>query len=195
MVRRSASFLLIAFFLSPSWAQQASGNPSQSVEASNAANSTKPTLPASAPDAPMPDLGSVPSPSDPTRSSAKRMLDRLKPLCLDALFHTCWAQPPEELPASASKADFEFARNMEVAKLYFKSKNYAGAASRFRDALEALPHNPEATFKLARSLEKLRKTDEARDMYQSYLKLQPKGQYAKEAVSALEHLSKQGKGH
>lgn len=83
---------------------------------------------------------------------------------------------------------------MEIANLYFKDKNWAGAESRFREALAALPTSPEATFKLARSLDKLGKSAEAREMYEKYLSLQANGPYAKEAATSLTRLAKQGKG-
>jgi tetratricopeptide (TPR) repeat protein len=196
MVRLSAWLLSIPFILSTAWAQQVDLSPNQSVQVSSESTaSARPTLTASPPDAPMPDLGSVPGPSDASRSAAKRILDQLMPRCLDALFHTCWAQPPGSLPASASKADFEFAKQMEVANLYFKDKNWAGAESRLREALAAQPADPEATFKLARSLDKLGKSNEARETYQRYVSLQPNGAYAKQAADSLARIAKQGKNN
>src|SRR5262249_29222579 len=103
MIRYFARLLLIACSLSLVSAQQVSLSPNSSVEVRNTASSSKPTLDASPPDAPMPDLGSIPGPSDASKSAAKRVLDQLMPRCLDGLFHTCWAPPPV-LPASASKA-------------------------------------------------------------------------------------------
>jgi tetratricopeptide (TPR) repeat protein len=184
------ALLLTALLPPPGGAQQT--DPA-SVQATNAPAPAPPTLAASPPDAPMPDLGSVPGPSDASKSAGKRALDRLMPRCLDGLFHTCWAQPPGNLPASASKADYEFAKQMEIANLYFKDKNWAGAESRLREALAAQPTNPEATFKLARSLDKLGKSNDAREMYQRYMSLQPNGVYAKDAADSLARFAKQGK--
>ncbi|HEY6306057.1 MAG TPA: tetratricopeptide repeat protein [Candidatus Angelobacter sp.] len=82
---------------------------------------------------------------------------------------------------------------MEIANLYFKDKNWAGAESRLREALAAQPTSPEATFKLARSLDRLGKSGEAREMYQKYLSLQANGPYAKEATKSLAGPGKQGK--
>jgi tetratricopeptide (TPR) repeat protein len=141
----------------------------------------------------MPDLGTVPGPSNAAKPLAKRILEPLMPRCLDAIFHTCWAQPPGSLPASATNADYEFAKQMEVANLYFKDKNWAGAESRLREALTAQPTNPEATFKLAQSLDKLGKSSEAREMYEKYLSLQPNGPYATEARNSLANPAKQEK--
>ncbi len=69
-----------------------------------------------------------------------------------------------------------------------EDKNYAGAESRFREALQSLPNNPEATFKLAQSLDRLHRVKEARDFYQAYLKLQANGPFAREAQKALQRL-------
>jgi tetratricopeptide (TPR) repeat protein len=192
---RLLAWLLVTFSLSATWAQQVGLSPNQSVQVSNASASNKPMLPVSPPDAPMPDLGSIPGPSDASKSAGKRKLDQLMPRCLDGLFHSCWAQPPGNLPASAAKADLEFAKQMEIANLYFKDKNWAGAESRLREALAAQPTNPEATFKLARSLDKLGKSREALETYQKYVSLQPNGAYAKEAAEALARIAKQGKKH
>jgi Flp pilus assembly protein TadD len=79
---------------------------------------------------------------------------------------------------------------MEVGYFYFKAKNFAGAESRFREALQTMPRNPEAIFRLAQSLDKLKKTDEARKDYQLYLALQPAGLFAEEASHALRRLEK-----
>jgi Flp pilus assembly protein TadD len=79
---------------------------------------------------------------------------------------------------------------MEVGDFNLKTKNLAGAESRFREALEIRPHNPAATFKLAQTLDKLHKAQEARDTYQLYLKLQPAGPFAKDATQALQRLEK-----
>jgi tetratricopeptide (TPR) repeat protein len=193
MVRLFAWLLYIPFVVSTAWAEQVNASPSQSVQVSNASVPARPTLNASPPDAPMPDLGTVPGPSNASKPLVKRAFDQLMPRCLDGLFHTCWAQPPGSLPANATKADYEFAKNMEVANLYFKDKNWAGAESRLREALTAQPTNPEATFKLARSLDKLGKSAEAREMYEKYLSLQPNGPYVKEATASLAVPGKQGK--
>ncbi|HEY6305783.1 MAG TPA: tetratricopeptide repeat protein [Candidatus Angelobacter sp.] len=193
MVRLSAC-LLTLFLLSAAWAQHVDVSSDRSVQVShNASASTKPTLTASPPDAPMPDLGSVPGPSNASKPLAKRVLDQLVPRCLDAMFHICWAQPPGGPPVPPPKPDHEFTRNMEVANLYFADKNWAGAESRLREALAAQPTSPEATFKLARSLDRLGKSGLAREMYQKYLSLQPNGPYAKEATQSLAGPAKQGK--
>ena len=83
------------------------------------------------------------------------------------------------------EADREFAKNFSVGDAYFKGKNYRGAESRFREALEYKPNHPEATYKLAVSVDKLGKTDEAQALYEAYLSLSPTGPYADRARKAL----------
>ncbi len=80
-------------------------------------------------------------------------------------------------------------RNFEVGDLYFHNKNYKGAESRFREALQYKPEYPEAIFKLAVSLEKLDNQKEAVAAYQSYLELLPDGPFADPARKAVQRLS------
>jgi Flp pilus assembly protein TadD len=49
-----------------------------------------------------------------------------------------------------------------VGDTYFKKRNYRGAESRLREALEYKSHDPETTYKLAVSVDKLGKIDAAR---------------------------------
>jgi Tetratricopeptide repeat len=140
----------------------------------------------SPPDAPMPDLGTLQG-SDKSKSRLKRALDRAKPNCLDAVVHTCWSSPPGD---GKTLEEREFAEDMEIGTYAFKYKNYRGAELRFRHALEYKPGQPDATFKLAESLDKLGKSDEAKQEYQAYLGSQPNGSHADRARAALERLSK-----
>jgi len=144
-------------------------------------------LPSSA-DAPVPDLGTIPGAPDKSKSRMKRTIDRLAPTCLDAATHTCWSSPPGE--ESTSEADREFTKDMEAGGLYFKDKNYKGAESRFRDALDYKPNQPDATFRLAETLDRLSKNDEAQTMFQAYLRTQPNGTYAEKARIALQRIEK-----
>jgi TolA-binding protein len=89
-----------------------------------------------------------------------------------------------------SQEERGFAEDMEIGTYAFKYKNYRGAELRFRHALEYKPGHPDATFKLAESLNKLGKNDEAKQMYQAYLGSQPNGLYAERARTALQRLSK-----
>ena len=78
----------------------------------------------------------------------------------------------------------EFAEDIEIGTYAFKYKNYRGAELRFRHALEYKPGQPDATFKLAESLDKLGKSDEAKQQYQAYLSSQPHGPHADRARAA-----------
>lgn len=79
---------------------------------------------------------------------------------------------------------------MEAGDLYFKDKNYKGAELRFRDALNYRPNEPDVTFRLAETLARESKNDEARALYEAYLKIQPGGRYAERARTALQRLRK-----
>jgi tetratricopeptide (TPR) repeat protein len=86
------------------------------------------------------------------------------------------------------KAEREAQRNRDAGEIYYRDKNYRGSESRFREALRYEPADPMATFELAESLEKLGKRDEARDVYQTYLKILPNGPSAAGAKKALKRL-------
>jgi TolA-binding protein len=79
----------------------------------------------------------------------------------------------------------EFTKNFEVGETYLQGKNYKAAESRFREALQYKPDHPGATYKLAVSVDKLGKTDEAMALYDKYLKMLPSGPYADQARKAL----------
>ena len=144
--------------------------------------------PPSPPDAPLPDLGSLPSPANTTKSKLKRALDRLTPNCADVVYHSCWSSPAQDPSARLPEAEREAQRNRDAGEIYYRDKNYRGSESRFREALRYEPADPVATFGLAESLEKLGKRDEARDVYQTYLKILPNGPSAAEAKKALKRL-------
>jgi TolA-binding protein len=79
---------------------------------------------------------------------------------------------------------------MEAGELYFKGKNYKGSELRFRDALDYKPDQPDATFRLAETLDRLGKNDETQTTYQAYLRIQPNGTYGEKARIALQRLGK-----
>ena len=144
--------------------------------------------PPSPPDAPLPDLGSLPSPAGTTKSKVKRALDRITPHCADVVYHSCWSSPAQDPSARLPEAEREAQRNRDAGEIYYRDKNYRGSESRFREALRYEPADPVATFELAESLEKLGKRDEARDVYQTYLKILPNGPSAAGAKKALKRL-------
>ena len=63
--------------------------------------------------------------------------------------------------------------NLSRGDFNVKDRNYRGAELRFRDALTYKPDSPDATFKLAQSLDGLGKNDAAKNGYQNYLAMQP----------------------
>ena len=81
-------------------------------------------------------------------------------------------------------------KNVEVGDYYFKRKNYVAAAGRYREALKWKDNDAIATFKLAVSSEKLGKLEDAREAYESYLKILPNGPSAEQSKKALENLPK-----
>jgi hypothetical protein len=127
-----------------------------------------PPLP-SPPDAPVPDLGSLPAKPNVADTPAKRFLSKLTPKCLDAVLHTCWSSPTGDPSSVLPKAEREFAKDLEVGDLYFKEKNFGAAESRYLDALNYHPEDSGALFKLAQTEDKLGKIDDARDLFQTYL--------------------------
>lgn len=81
-------------------------------------------------------------------------------------------------------------KHVEVGDFYEKRKNYQAAAARYREALKWKPNDATATIKLAKTSEKLGKLDDAREAYESYLKILPRGPFAEESKKALERLPK-----
>src|SRR5260370_14349922 len=141
-------------------------------------------LPPSPPDLINPDPGSLPKQEDKAKSPAKRAAERLTPLCVDATFRSCLFIGNDNVPQTGD-AEREFAKSFEVGDTYFKQGNYKAAESRLREALGYKPNNTGATYKLASSVDKLCKTDEAQTLYQTYPKLSPNGPYADRARKAL----------
>jgi Flp pilus assembly protein TadD len=86
------------------------------------------------------------------------------------------------------EAEREAQRDRDAGEIYYRDKNYKGSESRFREALRYEPADPVATFELAESLEKLGKRAEARDAYQTYLKILPNGPSAAGAKKAIKRL-------
>jgi tetratricopeptide (TPR) repeat protein len=79
-------------------------------------------------------------------------------------------------------------RDEEIADLYFKDGNYAGALSRYAEALHFVPDDETAAFGVAESARKLGKRDQAVEAYKTYLKLAPQGKKAKQAHKAIAEL-------
>ncbi len=84
------------------------------------------------------------------------------------------------------------AKDVEVGDYYFKKKNYKAAIERYKDALIYKPNDAVAHFRLAESLDKTGKSDEAVEHYQEYLKILPHGPFSEDAQKALSRLSASG---
>jgi len=85
-------------------------------------------------------------------------------------------------------------KDVEVGDYYAKQKNYRAAISRYREALEYKPRDAEATFKLAQTLEKVNAYQEARDDYEAYLIILPRGPYADKARQGIDRLKDKSHG-
>jgi tetratricopeptide (TPR) repeat protein len=82
--------------------------------------------------------------------------------------------------------------DLNVAKFYFRDENYQGAYLRAKDAINVQPDYSTPHFVLAQIAQKMKKKDEAITEYQTYLKLDPEGEKAKEAHKALAELQPSG---
>ena len=82
------------------------------------------------------------------------------------------------------------AKDVEVGDFYFRRKNYIGAEDRYREALVYKENDAIATFRLAVCLEKMSRFDEARQEFESYLKILPNGPEAGDAKKAIEKLNR-----
>jgi tetratricopeptide (TPR) repeat protein len=80
------------------------------------------------------------------------------------------------------------AKDVEVGDFYFKRKNYRAAEDRYREALLYKENDAIATFRLSVCLDKMDRPGEARQGYESYLKILPHGPEAEQARKALERL-------
>src|SRR5579872_1071528 len=124
-------------------------------------------------------------------SSSRDSIIDLKPPRNDAKDHPNSSSAEDEYDQNQEfhvwdphKAD----KHVEVGDYYFKLGNYPAAASRYREALQYQSNHAIATFRLAQSLEKLGKTDEAIQYYTAYLKILPHGHDAAEANKAVVRL-------
>ncbi len=80
------------------------------------------------------------------------------------------------------------AKDVEVGDFYFKRKNYRAAEDRYREALLYKNNDAIATYRLAVCLEKLDRPDDARQEYESYLKILPHGPQSEEVQKSLDRL-------
>lgn len=80
------------------------------------------------------------------------------------------------------------AKDVEVGDFYFKKKNYSAAESRYREALYYKDNDADATYRLAICLEKMDRPQEAREEFESYLRILPHGPEAEDAKKAIDRL-------
>lgn len=80
------------------------------------------------------------------------------------------------------------AKDVEIGDFYFKRKNYRAAESRYREALLYKDNDAIATYRLAVCLEKLEQPEDAREEYESYLKILPNGPESEHARKAIDRL-------
>jgi hypothetical protein len=78
--------------------------------------------------------------------------------------------------------------DLYIAKFYLHDENYQGAYLRAKDAVSIQPDYSATHFALAEVAQKMKKKDEAIAEYQTYLKLDPDGEKAKDARKALAEL-------
>jgi tetratricopeptide (TPR) repeat protein len=82
-------------------------------------------------------------------------------------------------------------KSVEIGDFYFKRKRYAGALSRYKEAVQADPHFAPAYLGLGRVYERIGLKQKALEAYQRYLDELPskkQADEAKEVHSAIERL-------
>jgi tetratricopeptide (TPR) repeat protein len=137
-------------------------------------------------------------PGDDSSSSSSRSPDDADPAPADD--SATKGDPPEgtsvhrKLPKvkRVQTDDERVDEDLNVAKFYFRDENYQGAYLRAKDAINVQPDFSTPHFVIAQIAQKLKKKDEAIAEYQTYLKLDPEGEKAKEARRALAELQPSG---
>jgi len=194
---RSLCFLLLLGGTLAVWAQNSSSPPPQNSQTPDAPSSSesKPA-PARKPNLTPPRsdsrINADAIPDEPGGSSSKDTQvdlsppendDRAHPGSFDAT-NGGSGEVGEFHPWDPHKA----AKDIEVGDFYFKRKNYAAAESRYREALYYKDNDALATFHLAICLEKMGQPEEARQVYETYLKILPHGPQAEDAKKAIDRL-------
>jgi tetratricopeptide (TPR) repeat protein len=132
---------------------------------------------------------SAPPRSDDESSSNQTRID-LRPPQGDMLAHPDGGHVADDVMELHEWNPMRALKDVEVGDYYFGRENYKAAISRYREALQFKPRDAVATFKLAQTLEKSKKFDEARVRYEEYLAILKDGPSAVEAKKALERLKK-----
>ena len=114
-------------------------------------------------------------PEGPFSRQAQEAINRISP-------HVQNAQPSEQDAAQAKKM-------IEEGEAYLTRNDFEAAHRDFVRALQTLPDDPVANFRLAESLQGLQRLDEARIFYKKYLTLQPNGKMAAEARRQISEIN------
>lgn len=75
--------------------------------------------------------------------------------------------------------------DIEVGETYLAMNSFDAARERFEEAVRLEPDNAKASFRLAQSLQGLRRIDSAKLYYQKYLALEPQGRFVADARKAI----------
>lgn len=134
-------------------------------------------------------LNSAPPRSDDESSSNQTRID-LSPPTGDSLAHPNGGHVADDAMGVHEWNPLRAMKDVEVGDYYYKTGNYKGALSRYREALQFKPRDAVATFKLAQTLERAKEFEEARERYGEYLTILKDGPSAGEARKGLDRLQK-----
>ena len=180
------------------WAQDSSSAPSKAQAPDSSSKASRPVAqnpnlaPPRSDTVNVRDLG-----GDSGDSSSKDTQIDLSPPADDAKAHPKSSEVLEDVEGAPGSVDVnemhpwdphKAAKDVEVGDYYFKRKNYAGAESRYREALYYKDNDAIATYRLAICLEKMGRSDEAIAEFESYLRILPHGPQAEESRKAIDRL-------
>lgn len=114
-------------------------------------------------------------PEGPLAKQAQEAVTRIRP-------HVQSGQPTEQQSAEAKQL-------VEDGEAYLAKNDFEAAHTSFVKALQILPEDPVANFRVAESLQGLQRLDEARIFYKKYLALQPNGKLAGEAKRQISEIN------
>jgi tetratricopeptide (TPR) repeat protein len=193
-------FVFLLTFTAAVWAQSSNSSSSAPSSSQTSSPARKSTLPPPNPNLEPPRSDSVNirdvADAEPGESSSKETQIDLSPPTEDLKAHPKNAENPTDSAGDDGGDVAEFhawdphhaAKDIEVGNFYFKRKNYAAAESRYREALYYKENDAVATYQLAVCLEKMQRPDEAREQYQNYLKILPRGPQTEDVKKALNRL-------
>ena len=95
--------------------------------------------------------------------------------------------------SSAARVKLEQNRvsdDVRVGRFYLRDGNLNGAETRFKDALQHAPEDPEANFAMAELLLKQKRNGDAAAQLKRYLELAPDDEHTKDAKKLLAKLGK-----